>query len=327
MKGKYILVLALVLTTSATLSAQVVTIARYKEYNGYAVSQQGDSLLILRSFLENSIRKYLLINSYTLRTTIVEEEGLMTTRLKRPLLVELFRNTPYIKALKVAEYTSDKVTNAGVRRFQRITGGVDLTIDLCPSKLPLDREFFVEMVKSLSMVQKPVPMAISVTGTWMKGHPSDFVWLLDRVKAGEIDITWINHSYSHRFNIDLPLKENFLLEKGTNLRSEILRTEITMLEHGVIPSPFFRFPGLISDKAVFDAVLSYGLIPIGTDAWLAKRQFAKMGSIVLVHANGNEPLGLKKFQKLLETQRDSILAGKWMLFDLRESMATEPVNK
>ena len=327
MKRRCIIALAIGLATSNTLFAQPGTITRYKEFTGYAVSQRGDTAIVLRSFFDNRLHKYLVVDPYSLRTSLVESSGVKATRLKRPRLLELFGNSPYVRTLKVAEYTSEKVKNAGVRRFQRLAGGVDLTIDLCPSMLPLDREFFVELVKSLSMVQKPVPMAISVTGTWMKGHSADFTWLLDRVKSGEIDVTWINHSYSHRVDKELPLNENFLLEKGTDIPNEILRTEITMLERGVVPSPFFRFPGLVSDKMVFDTVLSFGLIPIGTDAWIAKKQFPKLGSIVLVHANGNEPLGLKKFQKLLETQRDSILAGKWMLYDLRESVSTEEVSR
>lgn len=319
--------LVLPLTFSNTLFGQLSTITRYKAIDGYAVSLKGDTTIILRSFGENREGKLLVLNPYSLRTSVVSQSGEKITKVKRSRLSEQFANTPYFKTLKVAEYTSEKVQNAGVRRFQRRTGGVDLTIDLCPSMLPLDREFFIEMIKSLSVVQKPVPMAISVTGTWMKGHSSDFAWLLERVKAGEIDITWINHSYSHHVDKDLPLTENFLLEKGTDIEKEILRTEITMLERGVIPSPFFRFPGLVSDKEVFDKVLSFGLIPIGTDSWIAKKQYPRLGSIVLVHANGNEPLGLKRFQKLLDTQRDSILAGKWMLYDLRESVAKEQVNK
>jgi len=34
------------------------------------------------------------------------------------------------------------------------------------------------------------------------------------------------------------------------------------------------------------------MIPIGSDAWLAKNQWPKEGSIVLVHANGHELIGI-----------------------------------
>jgi hypothetical protein len=72
---------------------------------------------------------------------------------------------------------------------------------------------------------------------------------------------------------------------------------------------------------VFAKITAYGLIPVGSDAWLAKNQKPQNGSIVLVHANGNEPYGIKQFFRLIREERDSINAGRWMLYDLRESVA------
>ena len=40
--------------------------------------------------------------------------------------------------------------------------------------------------------------------------------------------------------------------------------------------------------------MAYGLIPVGSDAWLAKNEVPSAGSIVLVHGNGNEPVGVEK---------------------------------
>ncbi len=40
------------------------------------------------------------------------------------------------------------------------------------------------------------------------------------------------------------------------------------------------------------------LIALGADAWLALGQRPRPGSVVLVHANGNEPFGLSQFQTL-----------------------------
>ena len=93
-----------------------------------------------------------------------------------------------------------------------------------------------------------------------------------------------------------------------------------MLERKLLPSVFFRFPGLVSDQAIFDKILALGLIPVGTDAWLAKGQWPTEGSIVLIHANGNEPLGVKDFIKLLKTEQSSVLSKHWELFDLRNSL-------
>jgi hypothetical protein len=66
--------------------------------------------------------------------------------------------------------------------------------------------------------------------------------------------------------------------------------------------------------------VALGLVPVGSDAWLAKNQRPGEGSIVLVHANGNEPLGVRRFLELLRTERERIRAGTWQLLDLRESV-------
>ncbi len=132
-------------------------------------------------------------------------------------------------------------------------------------------------------------------------------------------ITWIDHTFNHRFDPTKALKGNFLLEPGTDLEGEILRTEQAMLKHGMVPSVFFRFPGLVSSRALFDRVVSHGLVPVGSDAWLAKGQRPTEGSIVLVHGNGNEPIGIEDFLRLLRTERANIRDRDWLLVDLRQA--------
>jgi hypothetical protein len=113
---------------------------------------------------------------------------------------------------------------------------------------------------------------------------------------------------------------NFMLAKGTDINAEVLKTEILLLQNKIIPSIFFRFPGLVSDQYIFNEILNLGLIPVGSDAWLAKGQWPDKGSIVLIHANGNEPLGVRDFIDLLRNKRAEVLSKRWELFDLRESL-------
>lgn len=296
---------------------------KYELTHGYLVVQS-DSFIVIRDFYQKEKHFFVAVNSHRLDVKIILDSAVRFVPKAQDELMSMFKRTPYIKAIENAELRSTMLQNAGILRFPKINKGIDLTIDLCPSKLPLDKDFFVKLINILKVEEKPVPIAISITGVWINEHPSDFAWLVGQEKVGNIKITWVNHSYHHRVSKDLPLKENFLLEKGTNINDEILLTEKKLLVKGETPSPFFRFPGLVSDKAVFDSVISYGLIPIGSDAWLAKNQKPFAGSIVLVHANGNEPIGLKKFQKLLFEKRDSIVSKRWMLYDLRESVADEP---
>ncbi|MXV51086.1 hypothetical protein GS399_08900 [Pedobacter sp. HMF7647] len=86
---------------------------------------------------------------------------------------------------------------------------------------------------------------------------------------------------------------------------------------------FFRFPGLVSDQQIVDKVLSYGLIPVGSDAWLAKGEQAKTGSIVLIHGNGNEEIGVQDFIQLLKKEQVDIKNKQWLLYDLRQGLERE----
>jgi peptidoglycan/xylan/chitin deacetylase (PgdA/CDA1 family) len=228
---------------------------------------------------------------------------------------------PYIKALFDAETTGAALQDAGIRHIAARARGIGLTADLCPSKRDLDRSFFIDIVKTLRKEKAPVPLALAVTGLWMEEHPDDFCWLMDLMDSGHIAITWINHSFHHRIGSGSDLTQNFLLKKGTNVEQEILKTEKLLLESGALPSVFFRFPGLVSNDSLVRLVVSYGLIPVGCDAWLAKDQRPTDGSIVLVHANGNEPEGIERMRKILREEQPNIDARRWVLLDLKESVA------
>ena len=109
---------------------------------------------------------------------------------------------------------------------------------------------------------------------------------------GKLAITWVNHTFSHIYYSDLPESKNFLLTEMVNLDTEIMLTEQYLLEENQTPSVFFRFPGLISNPGLLKRLKRYGLIHVGADAWLAKDEVIKPGSIVLVHGNGNEHAGI-----------------------------------
>jgi hypothetical protein len=165
-------------------------------------------------------------------------------------------------------------------------------------------------------------VSVSITGRWMQKHADDLQWLVALADSGYLAITWINHTFKHREDTtaNASLDSNFLLKKGTDLDYEIVQTEALMVKNRLTPSVFFRFPGLVSDSALVHAVVGYGLITIGCDAWLGKDEKPKEGSIVLVHANGNEPYGIKKFFRLIKDKQPEIMDKRWLLLDLRESV-------
>jgi hypothetical protein len=290
------------------------------------LSNDSQSYMGLRSFKQGGKPWYLVVNVNDLSTRIIPQSDAKCAPGPLAVMRGIFTGSPYVEALDTAEKSDSLYQDAGLthvylRRQHR--KGIDLTADLCPSRRPLDRAFFSGLIGQFEAHEKPVPIAIAVTGNWMYEHREDLQWLVDLQKNGDLDITWINHTYNHRTARNVAIKQNFLLEKGTNLDFEVLKTEQKMIEYGLTPSVFFRFPGLVSDSLVFTKVTNYGLIPVGSDAWLAKNQQPGDGSIVLVHANGNEPYGIKRFFKLIREERDSINAGAWLLYDLRQSIARE----
>ena len=179
--------------------------------------------------------------------------------------------------------------NAGLTRG---TGpGAFVTGDLCPSNRPLDRRFFAE----LTATGPHAPVALSISGLWLLRHAADFRWLTSERDAGALDIVWVNHTMTHPYRRKVPDASNYLLGRRIDPEREILDMERLLIANGETPSLFFRFPGLVSSDPLMLTVRRFHLVTLGADAWLAINQKPGPGSIVLVHPNGNEPEGLKRF--------------------------------
>jgi hypothetical protein len=277
----------------------------------------------IRKF-ENSGKIYLLLVDPDELETRVDEASLYSLNPISMAQARLYyQKSTYEKALRKAEKQSKSIQDAGIQSGMPKETGISLTADLCPSSRPLDRRIFTDIFQQFQKVEQPVPVALSITGVWMREHPQDLAWLKELQLKNEVVITWINHSFNHRISKKLPLKENFLLEPGTDINFEVLGTEQAMLKNGLLPSVFFRFPGLVSDEQLIYKITDFGLIPIGSDAWLAKGQQPQAGSIVLIHGNGNEPIGVNDFINLLKSKAKSIAKKQWLIYDLRESVENE----
>ena len=213
-------------------------------------------------------------------------------------------NARYIHAVERTARQKGKVLpagaawleNAGLTHGAGSKEGVFATADLCPSRKPLDRAF-------LQFLEKTGPgtnIALSVSGLWIRQHPEDFEWLRSEQAAGRLTIAFVNHSFHHFYRLGLPDGENFLLFPGQDRQAEVFDVERLLIANGETPSVFFRFPGLISDPSWMETLRQDHLISLGADAWLANGQRARAGSVVLVHANGNEPFGLTLFESQLK---------------------------
>jgi hypothetical protein len=311
--------LLLVLAAAAALVAGPVQ--GYRPFTGLASGGHGDAtVVVLRALTRDGQLLCWVVDPATLAARVVPAARLRVEPRPWSAVRSEIADTPYGRALRDAENNARPLQGAGLDHVRADRPGIDLTLDLCPSQRPLDRRLFTTLLQDLGREERPLPVAIALTGVWMKEHPSDLAWLLSLEREGTLAVTWVNHSFHHRASPTAPLRSNFLLEPGTDVRAEVLDTEKAMIAAGLPPSVFFRFPGLVSRPDVFEMVIGLGLVPLGSDAWLAKSQPAADGSIVLVHANGNEPLGVRRFLELLRSERERIRSGDWQLLDLRESV-------
>jgi hypothetical protein len=282
----------------------------------------GSFRIYLRKFVMDASEYLFTLDPHNLNTFLEKTSSLK--KIEASTLTEIrknYSNSKYIKALVSSEKRAAFLQNAGFTHFPQIKNGVILTADLCPSKLPIDKYFFKTIIDEFIKIQKTAPIALCVTGVWLENHMEDLKWLKTLEEKSLLSITWINHSYNHKFRKDLPLVNNFLLLTDANIENEVLDTEKKMLESGIMPSVFFRFPGLVSNRELFLKITGYGLIPIGSDAWLAKDERPKNGSIILVHANGNEPEGIIRLKELVQKERKNTINKRWILYDIKESMA------
>jgi len=283
--------------------------------------------IALRKFSLNNKEYYLAANPRTLETELVPVGKYLI--LKRTLSEIQKKNgsLAYFRALGRAGENSRKRQNAGITHILCRRPGMYITVDLCPTRRPLERLFFMQLVNACGKEREPVPVAIALSGLWLKMHAQDLRWIREREQEGDIAVVWINHTYHHRYQKKVPWWRNFLLDKKKNdIHTEIILNEIAMIESELLPSLFFRFPGLVSDRKLFAQVTDMGLIPVGSDAWLGKRQWPKEGSIILVHANGQEPLGVKRFSRYLALRKKDIVGGRVFFLDLRKGL-TETFNK
>jgi hypothetical protein len=186
---------------------------------------------------------------------------------------------------------------------------------MCPSsKQKFEKEMFI---RTANLEKGATPIAICITGAWVLKHHKEFKWLIKQDKEKKLDITWVNHSWNHVYKRKTSYKNNFLLIKGTNFDMEVCSTEVMLLEHGITPSIFFRFPGLVSNKKTINRLRELTLIPLGADAWLNIGQKPKLGSVILVHGNCNEHAGIKKLFKFYNKKRNKLkLLPLYKVFDL-----------
>lgn len=264
----------------------------------------GQERIAIRSFLQDGTEFRVTVDPQTLITRI---EPVTTLRCNADLakVESLLKGTPYQNALNVERTREDLIQNSGLVRALSPVNGYFLTADLCPSSKPGFNEELFETLEQAKQVhgKEALPVALSISGGWLRKHGEAFDWLNKQVKEGKLNIIWTNHTNNHPYNSHLDIDHNFMRESGINVLAEILDLEKMLVERGIAPSVFFRFPGLVSSPELIEQLEQLHLIALGSDAWLAKGQQPKLGSVILIHANLNEQLGVKLMLEWVSRQK------------------------
>jgi hypothetical protein len=268
------------------------------------VNEAGTTRLAIRRMRANAEALLLTVDPSSLATRIEPERCWRCAETSDAAQSQ----TRFVRALQSPPQggeTAKAIENAGLIHSESGFGAF-VTGDLCPSRRPLDRRFFERLAQEggrTSGGRTPgagTPVALAVSGLWLARHAGDLEWLKRQDASGALAITWVNHSYSHPYAKHRRMAQNYMLKQGLDFDREVYGAERLMIEAGLTPSIFFRFPGLVSDAALIRRLRESHLVALGADAWLALGPSPRPGSIVLVHPNGNEPIGIKLLSRLLD---------------------------
>ena len=206
--------------------------------------------------------------------------------------------------------------NDGLREAEHPVPGFFLTADLCPAKKPLDRGFF-EATTALPQKQ-PVPLALMVSGLWIQRHADDLAWLKDQAAAGKTSDHLGQPLLHPSLRPGRPAGEEFPPDARKPIYGRGALPGAPPARTGADPLPLFPFSRSRLEPAADRKLRDLSLIPIGSNAWLAKGETPQPGSIILVHANGNEPEGIRLLLSFYDKQHETFRRGMALL-PLREA--------
>ncbi len=265
------------------------SISNYKAINS-CIKYNLTEYIAIRSLEFNNKKALLIVDANSLKTGLILQNSANEVPCSNKIL-----NSRYFKLLKQEQNKKHPLQDDGIVSSSK---GIVITTDLCPSsKKGFEDRLYLALIKKFN---NPVPVTLFITKRWILKHKEEFKQFKKWDREGKLAITWGNHTARHIYHPKAKLEHNFVLSPEENLTSDILDLEVELLEDGIAPSIFFRFPGLVSNKKSIDIVTNLGLITIGTNCWIAKGDKIKNDSIILLHGNKNEPKGVDIFLKYLQ---------------------------
>lgn len=245
-----------------------------------------------------------------LKSYIVAEKILRTCSLKSSLRDSMYEK---YRAWFISQLSQKKALLCGFRNL--LENKVCLTIDFCWSMRPIEQELVKALIKHSGEGCKEIHPLFFMSGRWLEQHPEEMHNLIVLGNCKNINPVWGGHSWAHPKSGEL--MNDFTLPL---FQEDTLRAEMVLLEWGIVPTVFYRFPGLFHDQVHLEKTIELDLFPIDCDSWQArlvnneKNPFAqpiRAGSIILVHGNGNEPAGILPLLKWLEEN------SQWQLESIR----------
>lgn len=295
------IILIFIYSSSSYGKEKIEAIQAYKPIFLPVSTQDKKIKIAIRSYTHFSESFFVLVDPYSFKTEIslANKVTFSGNKKKQHKVIKSLNKTPYLKTLN--KYSSPPYIqqNYGATESIYKRNGCFLTIDMCPSSKSFEEDFFKKLVELSDQLHKPLPIAVCISGLWIVKHADEFLWLKKQQDSGKLQITWVNHSLTHPYFKDVPFENNFLLSNKNDFEKEVFETEKILLQYNIVPSPFFRFPGLISDKTLVRKLKKFGLIPLGSKSWLAKGEIVKEGSFILVHGNSNEKKGIDLIMLML----------------------------
>lgn len=205
--------LLLALTCSPAIYAcKVHTIADYHNTFIPGYDAAGHLQIAIRSYIRDGVPYFLVVNTGTLETKqlpVSAFEVRSNRKRGKPGYIKMgtLQRTPYMLALSRYDRPEYQLQNYGLVHAISSVQGMFLTIDMCPSSKAFESDFFKKLVVRSEKQNHPVPIALSMSGLWMLTHKAEFQWLITQQRQHTLDITWVNHSFSHTYYSDVPLEK------------------------------------------------------------------------------------------------------------------------
>ncbi|MEG1607511.1 MAG: hypothetical protein RR329_04735, partial [Mucinivorans sp.] len=190
-----------------------LTAATPIEYRQFFARVGAHEITLRRIDYSNQTTRYLVLNTIDFSTRIVSR--IPRSAVEQDSVDKLADSSAYFTIRKQIEGNPEFYAS-GIGRFERVDGVV-LSGDLCPSsKAGIEQTVIDSLAKS-----KKSTLYVCISGRWIDRHPDE----LKKLRHETINIVWVNHSLTHRYEKKENANEDFLCLPNTDLQAEVLGME------------------------------------------------------------------------------------------------------